>query len=583
MTVARIGIGQINPRMGDFEGNTRLILEAAAKARDSGVQLLIFPEMALTGFSTDDLAGRDSFVAAAVAAMSAVARALARSRMLLVVGGLENDDALYKGAAVIHRGEILGFARKRYLFCCGRYDESRYFSAGERTLVIETDKFRAAVTLGDDLGYPVFPAEIELLLNLWNEPYHFGHRPVRERMMIERSREDAVAMVLASPVGGHDDLLFEGASVVVDGFGEVIARGRSLSPDLVVADLDLRELKAHRARIFHSSRPRPESLSKVKLVRLLDPWPEKRKPARIQSRIEPRPKGPPEIFSAIVVATRDFVAKNGFGQAFIGLSGGIDSALTAAIAAEALGPKLVTAVSMPSPYNSDETKRDARATAKNLGIRFRQIPITALFSSALAALAPAFKRRPPDVTEENLQARLRGLLLMALANKAKGVVLASGNKSELATGYCTLYGDTVGAFAPLKDLYKTQVFQLAEWYNHHQGRDLIPRSVIERPPSAELRPGQTDQDTLPPYPTLDRILAGLVEKGHSMAELIDEGEDEETVRAVFRLLLSSEFKRRQYPIGPSVSERPLTDLTFPITKKIGWWETDPPAGKDNHE
>ena len=246
MTVVRIGVGQINSFVGDFEGNADLIIAAAREARAQGVQLLVFPEMALTGFSTEDLTTRGSILDAAARATDRVAAALKKMPMVAIVGGIENSDSLYKGAAVIHRGRTLGFARKRYLFCCGQRDEASWFTAGDRPLVIETDRFRAAVTLGEDLGYPVFPAEVELLINLWNEPYHFGHRPERDRMMIERAREDAVAIVMASPVGGHDELLFEGASSIVDGFGSVVARAKYFEPDLLVADLDLRELKAHR-------------------------------------------------------------------------------------------------------------------------------------------------------------------------------------------------------------------------------------------------------------------------------------------------------------------------------------------------
>lgn len=572
MTVVRIGIGQINSFVGDFEGNADLIIAAAHEARAQGVQLLVFPEMALTGFSTEDLTTRGSILDAAARATDRVAVALKKLPMLAIVGGIENSDSLYKGAAVIHRGRVLGFARKRYLFCCGQRDEASWFSAGDRPLVIATDRFRAAVTLGEDLGYPVFPAEVELLINLWNEPYHFGHRPERDRMMIERAREDAVVIVMASPVGGHDELLFEGASSIVDGFGSVVARAKYFEPDLLVADLDLRELKAHRARILHAGNGQ-KNLDKAQVITLPEPWPQTLRPAKVKPRVEPRPKGEADIFRALVSATRDFVTRSGAVRVFLGLSGGIDSALVAAIATEALGKKKVTAVSMPGPFNSAETRADSKLIAKNLGVGFLEIPITPTFEALKKSLNPAWKGKKAGLAEENLQARSRGVLLMGLANQAQGIVLACGNKSELATGYATLYGDTVGAFAPLKDVYKEQVYKLAEWFNDWKKREVIPRSVIERAPSAELRPGQTDQDSLPPYPTLDRILKGLIEGGLSMKELVEEGEDEETVERVITLVLNSEFKRRQYPLGPSVSERPLSDLRFPVVKKIGWWKT----------
>ena len=571
MTILRIAIGQINPCVGDFEGNADVIIAVAGEARRMGAQLVVFPEMAITGFSAGDLTARQSVQDASARAMDRVAAALKKSPVTAVVGGIENSDSLYKGAAIIHRGKILGFARKRYLFCCGQFDESNWFAAGDRTLVLETDKFRAAVTIGDDLGYPVFPGEVELLINLWNEPYRSGHRPVRDRMMIERAREDAVAMVMASPVGGHDELLFEGGSAVIDGFGVTVARAKYLETDLLVTDLDLRELKAHRARVLHQSDGN-NHLGKAHVIRLPEPWPQTRRPAKMPARIEARPKGATEIFRALAVATRDFVTRSGAPRVFVGVSGGVDSALVAAIATEALGKKAVTAVSMPGPYNSAETRADARRTAKNLGIKFLEIPIGPAYEALKKSLAPAWKGKKPDCAEENLQARVRGVLLMGLANKAHGLVLACGNKSELATGYATLYGDTAGAFAPLKDVYKGQVFALAEWYNEWKLKEVIPRSVIERAPSAELRPGQTDQDSLPPYPTLDRILSEMIEKRRSMAELVAEGEDEETVEKVAVMLLKSEFKRRQYPLGPGISERPLAEVHFPVIKKIGWWK-----------
>ncbi len=581
MTSLRIGIGQINSRAGDFEGNVEKILEVASRARSHGVELLVFPEMCVSGYMVEDLAFRGSFLRECAESMDKIARGLARTDMLVIVGGIETGDALHDAAAVLYKGKSLGWARKRYLFCCGRFDETRYFSAGERPLLIETDWFRAAVTVGDDAGYPLWPTEIDLLVNLWNEPYHFGHRPVREGLMIERSREDAAAVVMVGPVGGQDDAIFEGSSTIVDGWGEVIARGKSFAEDLVMADLDLDELRSHRKRTYHSSRRAPRRVGKADRITLDFAPREKKKPAALDTRIEPLHKGQRELFSALVLATRDFACKNGFERVILGLSGGIDSALTAAVAREALGPENVTAVSMPGPYTSGETRADAKKTAKNLGLQFLEVPIKPCYNAAVKSFAKAFAGREADVTEENLQARLRGLTLTSLSNKLGAMVLATGNKSEAAVGYSTLYGDTCGAFSPLVDLYKRQVYEVAKWYNAKAGKDVIPQSVIERAPTAELRPNQKDQDTLPPYDDLDRVLEGFLEKGMSVEEMVAGGEDPAMVYTIMRMLMKAEFKRRQCPIGPTVSERALSDLRLPITKRLGWWrpENSQAAGK----
>ena len=543
-----------------------------------GADLVVFPEMSVSGYPTKDLAFRGSFIKAGRRALARIAESLAGSGLIAVVGALESVDTLYNGAAVLFDGKIMGFARKRYLFCCGGFDEARYFSAGERPLVVETDKFRAVVTIGNDFGYPVFPGGVELLINLWNEPYQYGRRLLKERMMIERAKEDAVAMVMAGPVGGQDCMIFEGASAIVNGFGEVAARGASFDEDLVMADLDLRALKTYRDRVFttlgggNSTGSNQHHLAKADRISIARDWPEQKHPPELEPRLPPLLKGMHELFTALTLAVRDFLDKNGLSKAVVGLSGGIDSAVAAAIACEAVGPERLILVSLPGPYTSAETRRDAGKIARNLGVKLLTIPIKTANRTLLKALAPAFEGLPADVTEENLQARIRGLILMALANKFRAGLLAGGNKSEAAVGYCTLYGDTNGAFTPLKDVYKTRVYELAAWINQRTRRQVIPKSVIQRAPTAELAPGQTDQDTLPPYADLDRILHGILEKGLSISELVEKGESEKMVVEVLDMLVKAEFKRRQSPIGPSVSERPLADLLLPITKNSGWWE-----------
>ncbi|MFO8056229.1 MAG: NAD+ synthase [bacterium] len=576
----RLAIGQINTRVGDFDGNLEKLVSQVKEASGLGADIIAFPEMAICGYPLEDLAFRGSFLAACDITLQKLLRHLKSSKMVVIAGGVETGDTLYNSAFVLQGGEILGRARKRYLFCCGRFDESRYFRAGERPLVIETDAFRAAVTLGDDFGYPVFPAEVDLLINLWNEPYQYGRRPLRGRMMTERAQEDAVSIAMVSPAGCQDDMIFEGSSKIVDGFGEVLARGAGFAEDLVVADLDLPTLQAHRARTYHTFQQKDQHLARARRVRL-EAYPAgRKKPSRISCRVKPLLSGPEELFTALSFSIREFVEKNGMDKAVVGLSGGIDSAVVALLAREALGADGLICVSMPGPHTSAESKKNASRLARNLAAEFMEVSIKGLYTRTLQSLSRAFEGFEPDVTEENLQARLRGMVLMAIANKRMAAVLAPGNKSETATGYCTLYGDTVGAFAPLCDVYKTRVYELASWYNKKAGKMIIPQNVFERAPTAELKPLQTDQDRLPSYSELDRILEGLLEKDLSARELIARGESEHTVYQVLCMLLQSEFKRRQAPPGPTVSERPLSDLRLPVSKSLGWWNIAAPAAAD---
>ncbi len=582
MAALRIAIGQINTRVGDFSGNVRKVQSCIERGERAGADLMLFPEMCVCGHPVKDLAFSGSFMKASREAMQRIAGSTKGSSAVVVAGGMEEDVVSFNAAAIMQGGQLLGWTRKRRLFCCADFDETRYFSAGQRPLVIESDRFRAAVTIGEDFAYPVFPAEVEMLINLWNEPYHFGHRPVREQMMVERAKEDAVAIVMVSPVGGQDDMVFEGSSCVVDGFGELLARGGAFSEDLLLADLDLDELKAYRERVLHSSQSDPSHLQKARRLAVRTDLAADKK-SRSKRHVKPLLKGPEELFTALVLATRDFVQKNGLKKAVVGVSGGVDSALTVVIARRALGKSRVMAISMPGPYTSSSTRKDAKLMARNLGVEFIEAPISNSFRSMKNTLAPAFKGASPDVTEENMQARIRGLTLMAVANKSRAVVLAPGNKSEAAAGYCTLYGDTAGGFAPLSDVYKTQVYELARWYNENAGEERIPESILTRAPSAELAADQVDQDVLPPYPVLDHILYGLLERGLSMDELLAKGEEQATLEKVISMLMHAQFKRRQSPMGPTVSERPLSELRLPVSKTIGWWAPATGPGKKESE
>jgi len=573
--ILRLGLAQINPVVGDLSGNVQKVLSFAEEAEKMGVDLLCFPEMVITGYPPEDLLLKPSFVRDNLKALQEVVDFTKGREITLIVGFVDVEEDLYNAAAVIHGGERKGTYHKVYLPNYGVFDEERYFKAGDRCPVFLIRGIKVGVTICEDIWYPTGPAIVEvlagaeLIVNINASPYHAGKREFRERMLSVRASDGVALMAYVNMVGGQDELVFDGHSVIFDQEGKLIARGKGFEEDLVVADLVLEEV--FRTRL-HDPKLRKERFmataqGKDSALVLVNDEPAPKKPPRPATYTEPMPLIE-EIYSALVTGTRDYVRKNGFKKVVIGLSGGIDSSLVATIAVDAIGAENVVGVSMPSRYSSEGSLRDAEALAQNLGIELKVIPIEPAFKSYLEMLASHFAGTEPGVAEENLQARIRGNILMALSNKFGWLVLTTGNKSEMACGYATLYGDMAGGFAVIKDVPKTLVYELARWRNQRQGRDLIPQSVLQKPPSAELKPGQKDTDTLPPYDILDPILKGYVEEDASFENLVSMGFDPEVVKQVIRMVDRNEYKRRQAPPGVKITHRAFgKDWRLPMTNR----------------
>lgn len=571
MRSLRLGLAQFNPTVGDLDGNFERIVAAIGRARVMGVEVLAFPELAITGYPPEDLLLHPAFVE----------RAMQRTRdlvphsagMTLVVGTVSREAELFDAAAVLHDGRWAGVYHKHHLPNYGVFDEQRYFTPGRGNAVFVRGGARFGVSICEDIWFPggtvgeqAERGGAEILLNLSASPYHAGKAGERRRMLSTRAIDHRAIVAYVNLVGGQDEVLHDGASLIIGPQGELLAAGAMFDEDLIVADLDLDAVSAARQRAPRSpgecAAQNAGELARIELAVSAA----LAKPA-LPARPEPIVRGPEaEVYDALVLATRDYVRKNGFDTVVLGLSGGIDSALCACIAADALGPQQVVGVSMPGPYSAGISLDDAGTLSHALGLRFHTIPIVDVFESYGRALAPAFAGRASDITEENLQARIRGNYLMALSNKYGWLVLTTGNKSETSVGYSTLYGDTAGGFAALKDVYKTMVYRLAR---HRNGRSAaIPERTLTRPPTAELRPDQRDQDTLPPYEVLDAILEGYVEEDRSVAELVAAGHDETTVRRVMRMVDAAEFKRRQSPPGVKISPRAFgRDRRLPITNR----------------
>jgi NAD+ synthase (glutamine-hydrolysing) len=529
----RVALAQINTTVGDLDGNRDRIVRRMAEARDAGAELVVFPELAITGYPPEDLLLRPAFVDAAADAAREVAEEA--TDIVALVGAPHSEDGrLYNACLVCADGAVRAVYRKRLLPNYGVFDEKRYFEPGTEVALLERGGANLGLTVCEDLWQPGPPATesawagADVLVNLSASPFHVGKDAEREEMFADRARDNACALLFCNAVGGQDELVFDGSSFVLDVEGTVIARAPCFEEALLVVDVD--------------GRPAGE-------------------PATPLGELD-------QMRLALELGLLDYVEKNGFGDVVIGISGGIDSALTAALATEALGPDRVHCVSMPSPFTSDATRTDARAAAESLGVDFREVPIEAIVDAFESALAPSFGGRERDTAEENVQARVRGTLLMALSNKHGWLVLATGNKSELSVGYATLYGDMAGGFALLKDVYKTDVWRLSRHLNERAGRELIPASIIERAPSAELAHGQLDQDSLPAYDVLDEVLEAYVELDRSKEELVALGFEEEIVSRVVAMVDRAEYKRRQAP--PGVKLRPKAfgrDRRMPITNQ----------------
>jgi len=576
MDVLRLALAQCNFSVGDFEGNVAIIKDVIRQAQQLGVHVVAFPELALTGYPPEDLLLKPRFIRATEKALEDVARAV--KDMVCIVGTVHSTEDIYNAAAIIHAGKVIAYYHKVFLPNYGVFDEKRYFKEGEEDMVLVVNGFPLGVSICEDIWYAEGPAAEQaalggarLLLNISSSPYHVEKWKLRDHLLATRAIENRAYVAYANLVGGQDELVFDGASMVYDPEGTLIARGRFFDEDLIVVDLELsKAFKAslHDPRIRQERFPAEKNNNDIRRVEIT--LAESDRPRLTRSLIQEVLDPVDEVFRALVTGTRDYIRKNGFQKAVIGLSGGIDSSLVAVIATEALGAENVLGVTMPSPISSKEGIEDAKLVAKNLGIKILEVPISDPYQSFKNTLRPHFAGRAEDITEENLQARIRGNILMAISNKLGHLVLTTGNKSEMAVGYATLYGDMAGGFAVIKDVPKTLVYALAKHINQKAGRNIIPGRVIEKPPSAELRPDQKDTDSLPPYDVLDPILKAYVEEDQGIDEIVGAGFDRDTVRKVIRMVDHSEYKRRQSPPGIKITELAFgRDRRLPITNRFG--------------
>ncbi len=578
MHTIRIGMAQINPTVGDLTGNTKKILQVINDARSLGVDLLTFPELAITGYPPEDLLLKPHFIQQNRESLEEIIRH--SSEIAVVVGFVDSDGDVYNAAAVVYANKLAGIYHKIYLPNYGVFDENRYFQAGTECPVFLIHGIGVGVNICEDMWYETGPGTVQayagarLLVNISASPYHAGRGYFRERMLATRAADSVAVVAHNNLVGGQDGLVFDGSSLIINEKGELIARGKQFEEDLILADLNMESVfRSH----LHDPRRRKEApwlkreLQRATKIEVSTDHPTVAKPALPARQVE-RLDELGEIYQALVVGIRDYVRKNGFGKVVIGLSGGVDSSLVAALAVDALGASNVMGVSMPSRYSSPGSRTDAEELGRNLGIEVKVIPIEEPFSSYLETLAEAFKDTEPDVTEENIQARIRGNILFALSNKFGWLVLACSNKSETATGYTTLYGDMAGGFVPLKDVLKTTVFELARYRNRQAEKEVIPSSVLTKAPSAELRPDQKDADTLPPYELLDPVLKAYVEDDMTIAQIVAMGFDRETVARIVQLVDRNEYKRRQAAPGIKITPRDFgKDRRLPITNRFSDW------------
>lgn len=565
----RLALAQINSTIGDLAGNRDKILAGLDEAHKLGVDIIVFPEMVITGYPPEDLLLKPDFVEATMTTLQELVPA--SQGLTAIVGTLHVEGDLFNTAAVLHDGHLAGVYHKQYLPNYGVFDENRYFRSGNQSRVFIKRGCVFGVSICEDIWYPDGPPETqasvggaELLINISASPYHINKGQNRERMLATRAIDNTAFVAYCNLVGGQDELVFDGQSLICSPSGEIIARAKQFQEEILIADLDIRQV--FRKRLFDHRLRKADHADQLdfEFIKLTDTPTLKQEPLSVKlatplDRVA-------EVYQALILGTYDYVHKNGFKQVAIGLSGGVDSALVATIASDALGPENVIGVAMPTRYSSSHSLEDAEQLAQNFGIRFINIPIDSTFQAFLDMLSPVFDGYAPDVTEENLQPRVRGTLLMALSNKFGWLVLTTGNKSEVGVGYSTLYGDTAGGFAVIKDVPKTLVYELSRYRNILAGWDIIPKRILEKPPSAELRPDQKDTDSLPPYDILDPILQAYVEESCSVTDIVGRKFDIETVQKVVRLVDRNEYKRRQSPPGIKITPRAFgKDWRLPIT------------------
>ncbi len=569
MRTLRIALAQINATVGDIDGNAARILARVREAESLGADIVALPELALTGYPPEDLLLKPEFIAANLRAIHELA---AHTKDTVVICGFaDRRDDLFNAAAIMHQGQLVAVYHKNYLPNYSVFDEDRYFRAGEERPVFAINGATVGVSVCEDIWYPDGPPTTqawdggaELLVNISSSPYYLGRAERRQEMLATRASDTSAFVAYVNMVGGQDELVFDGQSMLFAPDARLLARAPAFAEALLVADIDLEE--AFRQRL-HDPRRRKVHRGQVPVTPIAAALPEEKPglgPPPCAASLEPEE----EVYRALVLGTGDYVRKNGFQKVLIGLSGGVDSSLVAAIAVDALGAENVVGVAMPSRYSSEGSQTDAQALADTLGIPYRVIPIEGPFHAFEELLAPETEGGSP-VTFENLQARTRGMILMALSNAYGWLVLTTGNKSELSTGYATLYGDMAGGFAVIRDVPKTMVYRLAEYRNRAAGRDLIPRAVIEKPPSAELRPDQKDTDSLPPYDQLDPILRAYVEEDRPVGEIVSLGHPAEIVARIVRMVDLNEYKRRQAPPGVRVTSRAFgRDRRLPLTNRF---------------
>jgi NAD+ synthase (glutamine-hydrolysing) len=536
MSHVRVAVAQINVTVGDLQGNVRKIAEFAGRAAAAGADVLVTTELALSGYPPEDLLLRRSFYEACDAALMQLARELAPLHDLHVLVGhpMAREGQHFNATSLLRQGVVLGTYRKHDLPNYDVFDEQRYFTPDNRPFVFEVRGTRFGVNICEDTWFSYAPecaraAGAQVLLVPNGSPFHLGKQGTRLQVMRRHVSSHGLALVYANQVGGQDELVFDGASFVLDAHGTLAAQAPQFEEHLLLADFD-------------DGVPRAQ-------------------PCEVPAPIEA------QVYSALKLGVRDYLGKNGFPGGIVGLSGGVDSALTLAVACDALGPSRVHAVMMPSRFTAEMSWVDARQLARNLGVSYEELPIGPAFDAVLSTLARPFEGAAWDTTEENIQARIRGLLLMALSNKSGSIVLTTGNKSEMAVGYCTLYGDMAGGFAVIKDVLKTMVYAISRYRNRIA--PVIPERILTRAPSAELRANQTDQDSLPPYETLDQIIQRYMEQGAGIEEILQEGLPEADVRRVVAMIHASEYKRRQAPVGIRITHRAFgRDWRYPITNRF---------------
>ena len=573
--IFRLALAQINTTVGDIPGNTALMLEYLERAREAGADLVAFPEMATTGYPPEDLLFKTSFIRDNMAARDKIVAAA--KDIAVVVGYVHLGTDISNAAALGYNGQLIDSYFKMNLPNYGVFDEHRYFQRGDTCPVYVINGVGVGINICEDIWYSVGPIAVqresgaELIINISASPFHAGKRDYREKMIATRAADNELFVAHLNAIGAQDELVFDGASIICDMSGRVVERAPAFQESLIIADLDIDAVFRTRLRDPRPHKENPTILREIgsaKVVQVSGPQCGQR-PALPASALAPVMEMVEEVYHALVLGTRDYIKKSGFDKVLIGVSGGVDSALTATVAADAIGPKNVVGIAMPSRFSSEGSISDSKELADNLGIEFWTVPIEPGHMAFDDMLEPYFRGTQPNVAEENVQARIRGNILMSISNKFGWIVLTTGNKSEMAMGYATLYGDMAGGFAVIKDVPKTLVYELCQWRNRHgKPSNVIPQAIINKPPSAELKEGQLDQDSLPPYDVLDPVVKAYVEEDWSYQEMVDTGFDPKVVRQVITAVDRNEYKRRQAPPGVKITPRAFgKDRRLPMVNR----------------